>query len=377
MRDYKKARADAEKKGHTAVLEEMESKLFNQNLSDDEFDEYIYLSSARMYPRTFPKCMFDEEPARLPFEGAMLPVSKYYLEEMRLFYGDDYYRLPDTSEHKIHARMHSPDIPFGYYVRDYMRFLDADEIKEQRRIYKEIADDEGFRRRVRDYALYEFVTDRVRSNLLERIEDEHIDLREELNNENWDLLTDVFEEWNRYQFSSVYKNYYEFIDLPDDVLYVALMTLIRRDGAYGKVYLYNQRYIEKVNRQLPPTLQDIQNLLDAVFSISSARFYGRTEDERKALEYAEAAYPDLREVRIERILLDVVSGKPADELLTRIDDLLTMYPNHPDLIKAKGDVLWNDGDKNGAMDIYDTVYEATNNGFIRLDIERKRKELAC
>ncbi len=374
---YKKAREDAKVKGQIAVLEEMEAKIFNQNLAEDEYDEYVYLSSPRMYLRTFPKQMFDSEPVRLPFESLMLPVTQYYLEELRMFYDDEYYLLPGMDDQKVHPEMHSPDIPYNYFVRDYMRFTTPEEMKEKHRAFKDAAVDEGFIRKVRDMDLADFVSNRVRANILEWVENENIDLTKELEEENWDLLTELFSEWERYQFSGVYKKWYLFIDLPDDILYVALMALIYGDGAYGKVSSYLLRYNAKYNRKLTPGLSKVQEFLDDIFAISSSRIYGRTDKWLQAIENAEAKYPRCREVRIERLKYDLTCSDNKDELLARAEELLTDYPGNADLIKTKGDILWESGDRDSAMAIYNDLYDNTNNGFIMLDIRKKREEMTC
>lgn len=373
---YKKAREDSKARGQVAVLEDMEAKLFNRGLRDDEYDEYVYLSSPRMFLRTFPRYMFDSEPVRIPFEGALLPVSRYYLEEMRHFYGEDYYIIPGGSGQKVHVDLHSADIPYTYYVRDYMRFLDRNDVKEKRRVYKEAFVDEGFKRKIWDNDMADFVSERVRCNLLERISEEGIDLEKELENENWDLLTDLFAEWNKYQFSPAYNYWYRFIDLPDEVLYAALMVLVNKNGDYGKVSRFITRYRERVSRDLTPGLNRIQKLFDDIFAISSSRIYGRTDEELRALEYAEKQYPKNREVRLERLKYDIISsvGSDTEKLTRKAESLLADYPDNVDVIKAQGDIKWLAGDKAGAMKIYDSIYDNTNDGLIRLDIEKKRKE---
>lgn len=390
VRAYEKARAESRKKGQVAVLEEMESRLFDQGLTD--YDEYVYLSSPRMFLRTFPRWMFDCEPARIPFEGRLLPVSKYYLEEMRHFYGEDYYLIPGDSGQKVHVDLHSADIPYTYFVRDYMRFLDAGELKETRRAYKDAFVDEGFKRKLWDEDMIRFVAPRVRKNLLERIGKDGIDLGRELADRNWELLKDVFEEYWKYQFSAAFTYWYRFIELPGDVEYAALMTLIDQNGAYGKVSRFMTRYRER-NGGLTEAMQRIQKLFDAIFAVSSNRVYGRIDEGIKALEYAESQYPANREVRLERLKYNIIEAAEAgnagaaalssaalsaEALNKEADAILAEYPGNPDAIKAKGDILWNSGDKKAAMDVYDGLYDATNDGFIRLDIEKKRREVkAC
>lgn len=388
---YKKAREESKTRGQVAVLKDMEAKLFNQGLAEDEYDEYVYLSSPRMFLRTFPKWMFDAEPVRIPFCGTPLPVSAYYLEEMRHFYGEDYYIIPGGSGQKVHVDLHSATIPYTYFVRDYMQFLDAADVKEKRRAYKDSFVDEGFKRKIWDEDMISFVSERVRANLLERIEAEHIDLEKELEAENWELLTDVFEEYHRYFNSAPYTYWYKFIDLPDDVFYAALMVLINKDGAYGKVSRFMLRYEER-SGGTTPALDRIQKLFDDIFAVSSARIYGRIEEGLRALEYAEKEYPGNREVQLERLKYDIITaagngdpkiapgGAPdgvldtasADELKKKADALLEKYPGNVDVIKAQGDILWLSGDKAGGMKVYDSIYDDTNDGLIRLDIEHKR-----
>jgi lipopolysaccharide cholinephosphotransferase len=256
-----------------------------------------------------------------------------------------------------------------------MRFLDADELKETRRAYKDAFVDEGFKRKIWDEDMIRFVAPRVRANLLERIEKEGIDPEKELKNRNWELLDDLFEEYRRYQFSAAFTYWYRFINLPENVEYTALMSMIDRNGDYGKVSRLMTRYRER-NGELSAAMQRIQKLFDALFAVSSNRVYGRIEEGLKALEHAEKEYPDNRQVRLERLKYDIIKagGGRVSELTKAADALLEEYPGNADAVKAKGDILWNSGDKKAAMDVYDELYDKTNNGFIRLDIERKRKE---
>lgn len=378
IRDYKAAELRSKSVGQVKVLEEMEAKLFNQNLED--FDEYVYCSSPRMFLRTFPRWMFDCEPARIPFEGVHLPVSKYYIEEMRQFYGEDYYIIPNGNHQKVHVDLHSADIPYPYFVRDYMQFLDPADVKQKRKDYKDASVVEGFKRKIWDEDMIDFVSGRVELNVANRIKRDNLDLQKELDNENWGLLNDVFEEYYRFQFSPAYNYWYRFINLEDEVLYVALMNLINQKGDYGKVSRFIGRYSEKVSRGLTPSLNRIQTLFDDIFEVSKARIYGRRDEELKALEYVEGKYPNNREVKIERLKYDVLSGdkRDAEELMKKADKLLADYPGNDEIVKLRGDILMMAGSNKEAMEIYDALYEKTNNGFIKLDIEKRRKaEAAC
>ena len=155
------------------------------------------------------------------------------------------------------------------------------------------------------------------------------------------------------------------------------MNLACGRGDYGKVSGFIQRYTER-NGASTPALDKVQKMMDAIFAVSSARIYGRTEDERKALEYAESQYPTNREVRLERLKYDIIASDGSDtaDLMKKAEALLKEYPGNVDIIKSTGDIRWLEGDKAAAMKIYDSIYDGTNDGLIRLDIEKKRRIFA-
>ena len=62
--------------------------------------------------------------------------------------------------------------------------------------------------------------------------------------------------------------------------------------------------------------------------------------------------------------------------MKKAESLLEEYPGNVDIIKATGDIRWLEGDKAAATKIYDSIYDGTNDGLIRLDIEKKRRIFA-
>ena len=159
------------------------------------------------------------------------------------------------------------------------------------------------------------------------------------------------------------------------------MVLINKNGDYGKISRWKLRYEER-NRCTTPALDRVQKLFDDIFAVSSARIYGRIEEGLKALEYAEKEYPKNREVQIERLKYDVITAasngripeEKAGELMKQAEALLAKYPGNVDVVKAMGDIYWNSGRKGAATEIYDSIYDNTNDGLIRLDIEKKRRD---
>lgn len=372
VRTYREAQERAKSVGQLKVVEEMEARLLNQGLT--EFDEYVYCSSPRMYLRTFPRWMFDCDQVYVPFETAMLPIPEYYHEEMRHFYGEDYFMIPGQSGQKVHAEMNSENIPSKYFARDYMRFIDADRIKADRKALKAASVEEGFIKKEWEEKVIDMTSRRVAADILRKIRREDIDLEKALANKNWELLNDLFKDYYRYQFSIAYGYWYRFIELPDDVMYAALMNLILQNGSYGKVSRMMTRYREHISRDLNPGLQRIQDLFDAIFAVTSAREYGRLDEGLEALERAEAEYPDNREVRVERLRYDILtSGRTAKELHAEAAALLEVYPGNEDVIKADADIMWDEGHRDEAGKIYDEIYAKTRNGFTQKDIRRRRK----
>lgn len=374
---YRKANRWCKIVGKERVLKWMEKKLFNRHY--DDFDEYLYVSSPRKYPRVFPREFFDTPPVRLPFNGLELPVSAYYLEEMRMFYGDDYWENPAAADIKYHADEHSDTIPYKYFIRDFVRLRDPKLIKKDRELFKAAYLEHGFKKKDYDENVCRLKAAKIVRDINKRIEEEKIDLVKEVEAQNWELIDSLFSEFYRNQYSKSFKYQWYLIPLTDEQIYAAMMNLIENSGRVGRASWYPLAYKYSVSETLTPMMQKAMNLLDCLFNIQSNCIYERWELAKAADEDMLKRFPESKAVKIEdakyhAMICDKNTSKDAMNL---VDGLLKQWPDSLELIKAKGDVYWNSGDKTKAMECYDRVFEETRNGFAIMDIRKKKEGKIC
>ena len=362
--------------GKARVKKWLEKQIFNRNTEDYEY--YIYCAGGRKVPRIFPKSMYDLEPITVRFENLELPVMQEYHEYLRLFYGEDYWRIPEGEGQVVHAPINSENIPYRYYVKDYMRMLSAESIKAKRKAAKDASVKEARLKKHAAGRLYGMSALAVKMQIEERLLSEGINLRNEYENGNFSLLDDVFEDYYKLQFSAGCKYWPILVELDEEVMYYALMNLITGRSNVSRPGWVLNTYMDMVSKELPPMLARIKDLLDCLFVARSALDYGRFDEGLAAIGRGRALYPDNKELKIwelnyEAKLCDIESC--GDEFRTHAESLLEEYPGCEDIIKAKGDFEWRRGDKVLAMTIYDSIYDRTRDGMIRLDIERKRRSL--
>lgn len=367
---YRKYEKLAEKIGKDKVIEQMEAKIFNRH--PEKFSNWLYVTSPRRYPRVFPREFFDTEPKRLPFEDTYLPVSRYYLEEERMFYGNDWWVVPQGEEQRVHIDMQSEDISYRYYLRDFNRFFEDGELFEARKEYKYGRLNKDFKQREWVHRTGKLISYRVNKKIEERLAADNINLMEELDNKA--LLDDIFADYYRQQWNITLKDNFYLIELPEETWYAAIMNLLNNHEAYGKVSWVLQVYSEDHNGVLLPRFAEIQKFFDEWFEIQKNYYYERYEEGLKALETGRMDFPSSRQIEIETVKYEaaLADRKSYSECEKHIDALLEKYPENTELIKAKGDLLWNTGNKEWAMSVYDGVYDKTNNGMARLDIEIKK-----
>ena len=368
---YKRAKLAARFVGKERVLRWFERKIFNQGLTD--FDEYMYVQSGRKIPRVFPREHFDSEPVRKPFEGMMLPVSRYYHEEARVFFDDDYWRIPGQEGQLVHAPINNANIPCRLYVKDYMRFLDPEVVKETRLEAKESHVKEGVLRQKASVALCIRRIELACAALYSRLEKEQIDLIEELNKENYVLLNELFDTYFKEQFRDQAKYWPEIVEMREDAIYTAIMILINDRGDYGKASWLLRSYKENIHN-VPESLNKIQELLDCVFYARSRFDYGEYEKGSRFIRNGLAMFPNNRELRIWDLRYRVQLSEENDStlLMHEADKLALEFPDSEYPTKIKGDILWKKGAKDDAMKLYESIYESSRDGMLRLDVERKR-----
>lgn len=361
--------------GKKKVKKYLEKEIFNQKYPDSEY--YLYCSGSKMHPIEFPKEIYDQKPIRVKFENLNLPIMQQYHELLRLCYGDDYWKIPvNEIEMKVHASLFSENIPYKYYVKDYMRMLSVDEVKAKRKSAKDAFVKLAVKRKKAAKSVCGINVEMVKESLNAVIETNNFDLQKEYEDGNYALLDELFEEYYELQFSNFCKRWPIIIDLPEDQLYYAIMNLISGKSDIAKAAWIIKSYKEVICKDLPQGLLQIQKLLDCIFIARSAYDYGDYNRGLRAIEDGLKLYPNNKELNCWKLTYEAncLSLEEETSIMSHVEKLLGEYPNCVEVLKAKGDFLWRKGCKEEALDIYDSIFGRTQDGMLKLDITRKRRE---
>lgn len=373
--EYRMVVKEGERRGKEVVKKELEEKLFHQTY--DESDYYLYCTGSRRHPRVFPREFFDKEPIWVDFENLKMPIMQQYHEFLRMFYGEDYWKIPKTEkDRRVHTPMYSESIPYKYYIRDYMRLRTPESVKGQREEVKKSFVELAVKTKRTAEAICGVNSELIKKSITRRIEIEGIDLKKEFESKNYALLDDLFEEYYRLQFATYCKRWPIVIDLPEEQLYCAVMNLIYARDDIAKAGWIINAYMAEISGELPGMVKNIKTLLDSIFVARAALDYGEYERGWKAINDGLALYPDNWDLKMHQLSYEAnlwpLEREP--ELMNHIARLEEEYPDCVEISKARGDFLWRKGSIEEALSIYDSIFDKTLDGMLKLDITRKRKK---
>lgn len=128
------------------------------------------------------------------------------------------------------------------------------------------------------------------------------------------------------------------------------------------------------NHTVPESLNQIQALLDWVFHARSSFDCGEYEEGSRFIQDGLAMFPKNKELRLWdlRYRVQLSEEKNIALLIHETDELALEFPDSEYPTKIKGDILWKKGAKDDAMKLYESIYESSRDGMLRLDVERKR-----
>ena len=359
--------------GREALLQELESQIFNQHHVDCR--NYLvasanYLSCASV----FPKSAFDN-PVEVLFEGHPFRVPGNYVTLLTLYYGEAFSLFPENPPKYTEASEHG--IPCSVYVGDEVAAYGRENLMEMRASGKDAAVEEGYRWSSASRAYYAAFSKFFGSRLHADIAAKGIDVH--------GLAVDGSEEAVR-QLSGVFSSYYRFqndkglmswkarIDIGDDYEYAALLALARtgrRDMARAFLEL-------RWHNGLGLT-SDLEGLVDEMDHYLAARecfYHGDYEAMVGECEWLGKRVPESGELKTLRALAMAYSAGDKCSKAIAYDvlcDVLLESGGDIQLLKAKADLLFDLGRVEEAAMLYELLRDGCKDGMILLDIDRKER----
>lgn len=376
IRLYEECLKLEKKIGKEKVLQRLEEQIFHKHY--DGCDTYIVTSARKLGPPSIvPKAYYDSV-YTADFEGHKFPIAGRYVELMIHYYGDDWDMLPEQKKH--HSQMSKTEYKCKDYYDDYSRFIDKPSLLKERQEFKHIAVKEGYLIFEHLNNVYSKVGDCVALKIKRRLKRDSISLDGLLilgDREKLTLLDDIFSEYYTKQLNPSVRYWEILFDLDDDLLYAAVFNLIygRNDlNSFSKI----MKLLEANNVKPPERVAELWQLVLTARRVKAEIIYKNYELANRLLSEGLESFPCSEELRIFRLVLDVLTAGTEEELAKAeklAKELLQEYPDNDKCIKALGDIAFLRKDYEQAEKRYDWVMKNSRNGMLHLDIKKKREAL--
>ncbi|MBQ6623115.1 MAG: LicD family protein [Mogibacterium sp.] len=302
------------------------------------------------------------------FEGYKLPIPAKPEEQMRLQFGNDWYIIPAQDDFMLHAFTDNYFISGNNYHEDIMKFIDREEAQEEVRKRKAV---------LLERAKYSQSNMFFRDNIVFQREMMRVDIknredefREMIKNNSWE---DIYLNMRRLigVLSAAVNVEKEHKQLPEHIM-----------SAWIKSCIYCGKYYEAIKMTRAFEVEEDEaykeelGLLGRVTELADAYQDNKLDEIRKLLENftdeEKLTIPDciLCRAKIEKDENNS-SDDSVNELLKICDDYIEKISINYDIKKLKADILFEKGETDKAMPLYEEVHENTVNGLDLFDIEQR------
>lgn len=345
-------------------LEEKGAEIIRKELFNDLNIEKYQNSSQYLYcyekEHTFYNKEIFAEPVYFPFEDTVLPVPTKYTEHFRILFGDDWYRIPDTSDQESHSAIE--DIQRGYdeYVSDYSRYVPAKgdlPFKEYK--YNMFKNWE----KQKEVDLHKA---KIRKILVEQKisifwQNHSNEIKEAIANKKYEKAIEIAKTYLDEQLSSYAVNNEIFLEVNKELFKLILeayMYTSENKKARKLLQLAPDSYKQGEIRKLHDYLNEKDGLILMEEQGDDTELYEANE---KLLQ----KHPDDRDLLLRKARILLRHENP-DENET-IKKICKRYANDGEFIGIVAKVLERQGLANQAVELYREAMQKTKNGMVIMD----------
>ena len=391
MNYYRRTR----KEGKKAVIDELMAS-FTQQAAPGWQHYVMEWGSA---PFLFPSSIFDGGYVRVPFEDTTVEIVKNYSEYLTWQYGDEWQYIPNHEGREGHDAIFSSKLPYQVVRDDYRSFINEKELHRAyiRRKYRLMKANKH--RRSAQLAELNKAGDKCVASLMKQLEEKGLgvsDLRSMMKERRYTELSAIFADYYDKQLSadfigrhdkhSTLQRFYKpvLIPLDDDLFALAVETLMRSERmskAKSLIDVY-EGYSDQVevregsrdNAQIEKLKDEIVQARELINEYSVKRTQQLYDS---VCEYLNS-YPENSQIK--RLKVRMLIEDPSLEnhgynvALTIISELMDTLGQqsivYGELLKYQQDIRAC-GAKLSADEVegYRRIYDITNNGYIKLEIE--------
>ncbi|MDD5806469.1 MAG: LicD family protein [Eggerthellales bacterium] len=348
-------------------------------INDPESDEYLVLTAGTRLACTNRKATIGSF-TQIPFEGHMAYVPEHYIEHLQDEYGLDWrIFIPYASAYKY---VENPYIPSDVYIRDYMRFLDKEQVIQQRRKNKwyDLIDVLLREKYVTPY--YRLGADHLFVEL-EKLGDPASWTSEDLDAAHPYLKSLVI-----YQTSAKVKYWDIWLGM-DDALLTQAVRDMNRYQMFPQVEKLIKLRMRKVAAPLPQALQEEYSLLNNQVLFLNAIDYQDLDSLQSLLDAHRGKQGFEFQEAIAQLYLTktslmaqasegTLSLQDAEAFCAQTEEAFKTFPNDWWYLRwFHACALALSGDRDQARAKFDQIEEKGNNGMVVQYARVDRKELGC
>ena len=303
------------------------------------------------------------KPRYVPFEDTMLPILPGAENAFREEYGEQWMYFPENMESE-HTFVVNYSIPYSVYVEDYSLFLSEADLKSAFAKKKNLTRKQFFARLKTMKKSQELHTAQVIFNLNRKNISLNA-LESFIEEGKVSQVREFFSKWEKVQFSPLFKNAKQCLEIGDEYLYYALMGLISSDRLMdaGKVLSWrkgNTGNIAKLEEK-------IKNICDAWFFWHIGNENAMQQALHRAIEFqipVEVYEEEYLKLQCENKNLEYDSVEQLQILQRKAEALFQRYPARKELLKLLGDISRKQGDTSNSTEMYYRCIRESRNGVI-------------
>lgn len=380
---YKTYRDRCDSEGKEKVIKELHDELF----TIEEKDAKQYCARWGLRNLIYDIEWFDEQ-RYVPFEDTFLPVALKAEDVLRFDYGDSWMYIPQQEEQIVHAITSSMTIPYKVFMDDYLQFINPQDVLANYEPRKEAS-----------VAWFEQKVNRVRRDqMLKKVAIDmemkkvSASLRDKLLQENdFSELGRIYENWANEQTGTTFWPYKEFLDIPDDHLYAALIPQLKM-GKYS-VVLKVIDWRKRREQILSPELIELNEYAGNIRKAYNRADYCQWDEVPKQLlgeDLTEKTILNILSSRCKNdlswkqydyeylLLLSLVKNKKEHftaEIMNAINESLKSFSDKGELLALKAEMLMSMKEYEKAIHFFVEAFEKTRNGLVRLSIKDSLKKM--
>lgn len=389
-----------QKEGKKVVIDELIESFTHQDAPGWKH----YVMEWGTAPFLFPASIYENGYMRVPFEDTTVEIMKNYSEYLTWQYGDEWQYIPHHEGREGHDAIFSNKLPYTVIRDDYRPFIDANKLHKAyiRRKYRLMVANQH--RRTAQIAGLKENGNKCVAELMKQLAAKQLgatELRAMLTAHKYNELAEIFAPYYEKQLSadfigrhdkhSTLHRYYNpvLLDIDTEIFEIAVETLMRTERmskAKRLIELYEGYNGEaemhkgvRDNAKIEALKSEILEARALINEYSLAR----TDDLYERVNAYLAKYPDnsqIARLKIRMLLEDPSLDNDSYNVAARmIDALIGVLGKesvvYGELLKYRQDIKAC-GAKLSADEIaeYKRIYDVTNNGFIKLEIEDRLAE---